>query len=111
MVEGSSAAGNNADLVDGVAVIAECGNQSVTSFVVSHPAFFVFADTTAATFRSCNHLLDGILEIALSQNCVAASSGKECRLIDRVGQVGTTEAGRDLRDSPQADFVCQPTAA
>src|SRR5262249_38205592 len=102
---------DDADLVDGVGILAVGGDEGVADFVIGDPTFFFFAEAATFALGTGKDLLDGFFEVALLNFFALAASGQKSSFVDSVCEVGAGKAGSGLCDSAEVHFPGERFAA
>ena len=82
---------NDTDLVDRIVRRHGTANDGMPCLVIGSELLLVLAHHHGATFRAHHDLVLGLFQVFHVDRALVAARGKQCRLVDEVGKVGTGE--------------------
>lgn len=91
------AARDDRDLLHGVAVLAQLGDDRVPALVVRRDAFVRFGDEAALLLRAEEHLVDAFEQLAVADHLFVRTRGEDRRFVQKVFKIRAREPARHAR--------------
>ena len=98
-----AAARDDRGLVDRIALRQRQPDDGVARLVIGGQALFFLVHRHGAALRAHQHLVLGVLEVAVRDHAPVLAGRGQRRLVDQVRQIGAREAGRAARDGLDVD--------
>ena len=104
-------AGDDADLVHGVAVLGELGDDGVPGFVIGGDALVALGDDAALLRRARDDLVDRLGDVLHVDDLAVCARGEDGCLVEQVLDVRARETGGEAGKALEIDVGCERLVA
>ena len=98
---------NDRDLMNGIGAFKHVANQSMARLMVRNGLARTFIENAAFALRTGDNTLHGVLNFLVGDDVLVATSRKNCRLVEQVGQISTRKARGELGDAGKINVIGQ----